>query len=162
MTFYFHITDEMERVKDDFTSDIHTEFLTYWKDNKGGDDTNEEIKDAFVEEEYNTNSMTEYECMNFIRYNLDIYLEMEKVCVDWYESELGDVWTGRGVVRVVTLWQYLCVSDFLRDNYVSMIEEYEGLTTDEEDEEDDIPYAPAPPAPVAPEADIEETSAPAA
>jgi hypothetical protein len=148
----------MERIRDTFEDDIKSEFLDYWKDNKDGDETNEEIRDRFIEEEYNTSYMTKYECMNFINNNLGIYLEMEQVCLDFYESELGDVWTGRGVVSVVTLWQYICADNFLRDNYDAIIKDYEGVPI-----YDDIPYAPAPPAPVAPEADIEEeTSAPAA
>jgi hypothetical protein len=150
----------MEHIKSTFEDEVHTEFLNYWKDNKDCDVTYEEIEDNFIEEEYNTNCMTKYECDDFINSNLDVYLEMEQVCMDYYESELGDVWTGRGVVSVVNLWKYLYVCDYLRDNYEAIIKEYEdGVTTDEED---DIPYAPAPPTPVAPEADIEETSAPSA
>jgi hypothetical protein len=80
--------------------------------------------EQFLEEAYNTIPLTEYECSDFINNDLRCYLDMEKFCKDYYEDELGEVWTGRGLVKVVGLWKYLYATDYIKGNVEDLVQEF--------------------------------------
>jgi len=113
----------MDHIINTFQDDITSEFIEYYTHCMGNRRRDEANKDNFLEEAYNTIMPSPDECKDFINDNLNIYLEMEVFCRDYYENELGDVWTGRGLVPVVSLWKYLYAGDYLRDNYEEIIEE---------------------------------------
>lgn len=107
-----------------FQDDIKSDFIEYWKVNKDGDETYEDIMEHFLEEAYNTIPLSHNECKDFINNNLDVYLKMDGFCSDYYENEFGEVWPGgEGLVRVVGLWKYLIAMDYLRNNYEEFIAE---------------------------------------
>jgi hypothetical protein len=121
--YFFSINDKMDYITNTFQDDIKSEFILYYADCIGNHLEDEENMERFLEEAYNTFTPSPDECKDFINNNLNIYLEMEAFCKDYYEDELGDVWTGGGIVRVVSLWKYLFAEDYLRKNYEEIIEE---------------------------------------
>jgi hypothetical protein len=125
----------MDYITNTFQDEIKSDFILYYEDCGGNRLQDEANKDNFLEEEYNTITPSPDECKDFINDNLNIYLEMEAFCKDYYENELGDVWTGRGIVSVVSLWKYLYAEAYLRDNYEAIIEDYEEALAEEEYEE---------------------------
>ena len=125
----------MDYITNTFQDDIKSGFILYYEDCVGNHLEDEENMDAFLEEAYNTITPSPDECKDFINDNLNIYLDMEEFCKDYYENELGDVWTGGGIVRVVSLWKYLYATDYLRENYEAIIEE--ALAEEDEDEDED-------------------------
>jgi len=106
-----------------FQDDITSEFIEYYTHCMGNRRRDEANMERFLERKYNTIPLSPYECKDFINYNLEIYLEMEAFCKDYYENELDDVWTGGGIVPVVSLWKYLYAKKYLRGNYEEIIEE---------------------------------------
>jgi hypothetical protein len=121
----------MDYITNTFQDDIKSDFILYYADCVGNRRRDEANMEHFLEEAYNTITPSPDECKDFINNNLNIYLEMEAFCKDYYENELGDVWTGGGIVPVVSLWKYLYAKDYLRENYEEIIEE----ALAEEDEE---------------------------
>jgi len=122
----------MDYITNTFQDDIKSEFIEYYANCMGNRRRDEANMERFLEEAYNTIPLSPNECKDFINNNLEVYLEMEAFCKDYYEDELGDVWTGGGIVPVVSLWKYLFAKDYLRDNYEKIIEE---ALAEEEDEE---------------------------
>ena len=113
----------MDYITNTFQDDIKSEFIEYYMSSHGNRRRDEPLMERFLEQEYNTIPLSPYECKDFINYNLEVYLQMEAFCKDYYENELGDVWTGGGIVPVVSLWKYLHAKDYLRGNYEEIIEE---------------------------------------
>ena len=122
----------MDYITNTFQDDIKSEFIEYYANCMGNRRRDEANMERFLEEAYNTIPLSPDECKDFINNNLEVYLEMDGFCKDYYEDELGDVWTGGGIVPVVSLWKYLVAKDYLRENYVKIIEE---ALAEEEDEE---------------------------
>ena len=116
----------MDNITNTFQDDIKSEFIEYYTNCVGNRNRDEANKDAFLEQAYNTIPLSPDECKDFIKNNLEVYLEMEVFCKDYYEDELGVDWVGGGivsVVRVVSLWKYLYATNYLRDNYEEIIKE---------------------------------------
>jgi len=113
----------MDYITNTFQDDIKSEFIEYYANCMGNRRRDEANMERFLEEAYNTIPLSPNECKDFINNNLEVYLEMEAFCKDYYEDELGDVWTGGGIVPVVSLWKYLFAKDYLRKNYEEIIEE---------------------------------------
>jgi len=80
------------------------------------DDDFDELIEQFIQGEFNTENIDEEACLEFVENNLRVYLEFEKYCKEYMESNIGDEWTGGGLVKVVNLWRYIHASDYLRTN----------------------------------------------
>tara|TARA_R110000823_G_scaffold81084_1_gene184362 strand:+ start:386 stop:856 length:471 start_codon:yes stop_codon:yes gene_type:complete len=104
-----------------FEDEVKEAWELYFKDYAADDDIDfEECKEAFLEEEYNTYENNSSECLDFIHYNLVLYLEMEKEVMDYTK---GVDWNGYGIVKVVGMWKYHKASEVLDD--ITEMEEYD-------------------------------------
>ena len=110
-------------IGDQFLEDVKEAYFEFLSTSDGEDGGCDEA-DRFLEETYNTIPLTGYECDAFLNNDLRCYLEMEKFCKHIIEEEFGEVWTGGGLVKVVSLWKYLSATDYIRSNLEDLIQEF--------------------------------------
>ena len=122
------LTTTMDNILNNWRNEVSAGFqgyldnadLTHMEGHVSPDD---ELAVDYIETELEGEWLNETESWSFADNDEQIYLEMEAFCKDYYENELGDVWTGGGIVPVVSLWKYLYATDYLRENYEEIIKE---------------------------------------
>ena len=124
-----------QAVKNTFESEVAEEFLE-WFGEYMPLDANEleedDLKEEFINEKYNTLVEQEHDCQVFTNNNLTIYLEMEKmVCNEW-EDEIGEPYTERGLVKIVGLWKYYIASNYIRENYEDLKDHYDNSSEEQD------------------------------
>jgi len=102
----------MEDITNNFTSEVKDAWELYFKDYADDGESIYDVKERFLQEEYNTINKTSCECKDFINYNLTIYLAMEEEVMDYVE---GQDWNGYGIVLVVNMWKYMKAEQVLED-----------------------------------------------
>ena len=124
-----------QAVKNTFESEVAEEFLE-WFGEYMPLDANEleedDLKEEFINEKYNTLVEQECDCQVFTNNNLTIYLEMEKmVCKEW-EDQMGEPYTERGLVKIVGLWKYYIASNYISENYEDLKDHYDNSSEEQD------------------------------
>lgn len=102
----------MEQLRKEFESEVREEFI---EDRIHYDDD-----DDLVFDKYNSVELTKYECMEFLGKHFDCIFDMEKEVCDYNEENFGEVWEGRGVVKIVMFWRYMVASQYISEFAVEM------------------------------------------
>jgi len=102
----------MEDITNNFTSEVKDAWELYFKDYADDGESIYDVKERFLQEEYNTINKTSCECKDFINDNLTIYLAMEEEVMDYVE---GQDWNGYGIVLVVNMWRYMKAEQVLEE-----------------------------------------------
>ena len=124
-----------QAVNNTFESEVAEEFLE-WFGEYMPLDANEleedDLKEEFINEKYNTLVEQECDCQVFTNNNLTIYLEMEKmVCKEW-EDQMGEPYTERGLVKIVGLWKYYIASNYISENYEDLKDHYDNSSEEQD------------------------------
>tara|TARA_R110000787_G_scaffold264453_1_gene370347 strand:+ start:262 stop:645 length:384 start_codon:yes stop_codon:yes gene_type:complete len=124
-----------QAVKNTFESEVAEEFLE-WFGEYMPLDANEleedDLKEEFINENYNTLVEQEHDCQVFTNNNLTIYLEMEKmVCKEW-EDQMGEPYTERGLVKIVGLWKYFIARNYISENYQDLKDDYDNSSEEQD------------------------------
>ncbi len=72
--------------------------------------------DDFIQDRYNTIELCKYECMEFLGKDLDLIFDMEEEVCKYNVDEFGEVWEGRGIVKIVTCWKYIVASEYANEH----------------------------------------------
>ena len=128
-------TMNYQAVKNTFESEVAEEFLE-WFGEYMPLDANEleedDLKEEFINENYNTLVEQEHDCQVFTNNNLTIYLEMEKmVCKEW-EDQMGEPYTERGLVKIVGLWKYFIARNYISENYQDLKDDYDNSSEEQD------------------------------
>ena len=101
-----------ERIKNKFEMEVKENFIEYLGNEEDTDD-DDDLKDKFLREEYNTIPLTTNQGNTFIDRDIDVYFEMEEYCVKYSREHFGEEYTERGLVNIVTLWRYLVATEYI-------------------------------------------------
>ena len=97
---------KMEQLRKTFQEEVKE----LWEDDREDYD---EVDD-FIQDRYNTIELCKYECMEFLGNDLDLIFDMEEEVCKYFLDELGEVWEGRGIVKIVTSWKYIVANELLQ------------------------------------------------
>ncbi len=106
---------KMEHLRKTFQEEVREVFMEDYKEYEDVDD--------LVEDKYNSVELTKYECMEFLGKHFDCIFDMEKEVCDYNEEEFGEVWEGRGVVKIVMFWRYMVAREYILENKEEMMRE---------------------------------------